>query len=325
MQFADEGDSHAELVDGEGEDDVKEDAAGSSSPKPRKPKNPTVAAPPPEPASLGVSSRGRQRKSVQAYVPPSPKKFEEEFIVEPGEGTELGEIENVRRHIDGINSVADEMKVAFHACYPHMKTGSTKNVIKRNIRAFSGYSDVKGQSELAREKLERYENSVLKQVCHIFDISVSGTKANLIDRIVEFCSKPTSSGRSSSSSSSSTKKRKSTSKSSKKSKSKSKDGDSDKPKRVNPFMLFSSEHRPKLMKKYSDVRKRSISDSFIFKRTLRCTSFLINHGCFLAFLLVQIKEIARKLGEMWRELSEKEQQEYKVRPQRPLRPANLVP
>jgi len=43
--------------------------------------------------------------------------------LQEGEGTELGEIENVKRRLDGVHAVDDTCKAAFIACYPNVKGG----------------------------------------------------------------------------------------------------------------------------------------------------------------------------------------------------------
>lgn len=222
--------------------------------------------------STGTSSRGRERKTTSVYVPPSPiKRVEQEFIIEAGKGVELGSIENIRRRLDATNAQSDEVKACFFACFPHMKGGHTKLVIKKHIRAFSGYSDVAAHSALASEKLDRYHGPILKLVAQILDISEGGTKAKLIQRITEFLSKPTASGHAykKASASGSTKKA-----------SKRKAGSEDKPKRApTSFMLFSNENRAEIRKQHPDM---------------------------------DIKDVARTLGEKWRALSEKEKQAWKV-------------
>ena len=77
-----------------------------------------------------------------------------------------------------------------------LNSGNTKDVIKKNLRAFSGY--VKGQekelAEKATERLERYHGDVLKHVCALLDISESGSKAKMIEHITTFLQNPKSSG-----------------------------------------------------------------------------------------------------------------------------------
>jgi hypothetical protein len=149
--------------------------------------------------STGVSQRGRERKAVQSFVPPTPTKLaKEEFVIEDGQGTPLGDIENIKRRMDTINAQDDILKACFLACYPTWKGrgGNTKDVIKKNLRAFSGY--VKGQekelAEKATERLERYHGDVLKHVCALLDISESGSKAKMIEHITTFLQNPKSSG-----------------------------------------------------------------------------------------------------------------------------------
>lgn len=271
-----------EAEDAEGEDAAA--AAGESTPKkarkPRVKAEPAAAAAAAAPVSAGVSQRGRERKQVQAFVPPTPTKEVEEFVIEKGVGTPLGDIENVKRRMDTINAQDDTLKAAFHACFPNWKGrgGNTKDVIKKNLRAFSGY--VKGQqSELAAsatERLERYHGDVLKHVCQLLDISESGAKAKMIEHITEFLKNPVASGHAYKGGSASAGSKRKSSGSAKK-----KGDKEDKPKRrPGAYFLFLSEHRERVTRE--------------------------NPG-------LKVTEISKKVGELWRALSDAKKQQYKER------------
>jgi len=207
--------------------------------------------------------------------------------VEEGEGTELGEIENVKRRLDSLHAVDETCKVAFMACFPTVKGlghgGNTKTEIKKNLRKFSGY--VKGTKkecgEKATEKLSKYHADALKHVCQLFDVSDNGTKAKLIERIIEFCEKPKSSGHSykgGNAASSAGTKRKTTSSSKKESKKDSKSG---KPKRaLTSFMLFSNDKRQSVIDANPDIK---------------------------------FNELGQKIGELWRNLSDSKKAVWKAK------------
>jgi hypothetical protein len=105
----------------------------------------------------------------------------------------LGDIPNIAKRIDLTKSTAIELKKLFSVLYPGAHVGHTKFVIKRNLRQFSGYTN-KTDSEIALKKLETIEPNILKQIGGLLDISISGSKQQLIIRIHEFLLKPFASG-----------------------------------------------------------------------------------------------------------------------------------
>lgn len=66
----------------------------------------------------------------------------------------------------------------------HVCVACVFQLIKKRIRAFSGYVLVKEHAELAEEKLQRFDTATLKAVAHMLEIGESGTKAKLIERII---------------------------------------------------------------------------------------------------------------------------------------------
>jgi hypothetical protein len=223
--------------EGEEEEDAPEEESKAEKKQatPRKPREKKEAKPAAAPVSAGTSSRGRERKSVQAYAPESPKHFSSDEIltVEEGPGTQLAEIENVKHRMDITHATEPEMKAMFHACFPHAKTGHTKKVVKANIRAFSGYPTAEADelAEAASARLEKNSTEILKLVAQMCDLSQSGTRAKLIEHIVDFLRRPKSSGGAFQGSTSS-KKRKSAG-------SKKKKSSPDKPKRpLTPYFVF---------------------------------------------------------------------------------------
>lgn len=73
----------------------------------------------------------------------------------------------------------------------------TKAIVKTHLREFSGFpaDRTKELQELSREKLESAEPAHIKLIALICDVSASGAKSLLIDRIVEFLVKPESTGK----------------------------------------------------------------------------------------------------------------------------------
>lgn len=185
---------------GEGGEDEEDESEEKKEKTPRKPraKKEAAATPAAAPASAGTSSRGRERKSVVAYVPQSPKfsQSDELLPVEAGPGTPLGEIENVKHRLDITHATDAEVKALFHAAYPNSKTGHTKKVVKANIRAFSGYPKAQADqlAEAAVVRLEKNSTEILRLVAQMCDLGHSAPRAKLIEHIVDFLRKPKSSG-----------------------------------------------------------------------------------------------------------------------------------
>lgn len=136
--------------------------------------------------------------------------------------------------------------------------------------------------ELATEKLDRYDGGMVKSVAFLCDVSPSGSKADVIARIVDFLTKPHVGGshaKHTGAVTGSGKKRKSSGSSS--SSKKKKERDPSAPKRkVSSFILFSQHQREKVKAKHPELA---------------------------------MKEVASKLGEMWRALPEAEKEQWKVR------------
>jgi hypothetical protein len=133
---SEEGETKAEDAEMEGGESQEEEKAKEK--KPRAPRAKKAEAPVSAPVEGERSSR--VRKATQVYVPPSPaKKSEEDFVIEEGPGTALGEIENIKHNLDKTQAIEAEVKLLFHCCFPHQRGGAAKGVVKKHIRAFSGY------------------------------------------------------------------------------------------------------------------------------------------------------------------------------------------
>ena len=70
--------------------------------------------------------------------------------------------------------------------------------MKKNLRKFSGVigdakkkeADIKKKAE----QLKKVDGKIIKKVLEVCDLQISGTKAESIDRLLAFLSKPESSG-----------------------------------------------------------------------------------------------------------------------------------
>jgi hypothetical protein len=146
--------------------------------------------------------------------------------------------------------------------------------VKQNILEFSGFvSD--SEISTATAKLESFENSLLSEFLSVLDLEVSGTKVQLVERLIEFLKKPAASGRGEPTKggkrkASSSKKEKKTTKTAKKAKSESKRGTSS-------FMLFCADER-------ADVVKQNPTAAFT--------------------------EIGKLLGERWRNANQSTKDKY---------------
>lgn len=69
--------------------------------------------------------------------------------------------------------------------------------IKKNLKTFNGFEFERdsGEFEKKRELLEKVTVGGLKQMCDVLDLERSGTKAVLIESILEFLLEPVDSGR----------------------------------------------------------------------------------------------------------------------------------
>jgi len=126
--------------------------------------------------------------------------------------------------------------------------------LKKHIRLFSGFPQGGEEKEelvsSLETKMNKWKNTDLKQIAHIFDLEVGGAKEKIVERIVAFLFKPESSGRSykkrkspSSSSSSKGKKKKET----KKKGTRSNTGPSG-------YLLWSNDNRERIKKDNKDAK-----------------------------------------------------------------------
>jgi hypothetical protein len=72
--------------------------------------------------------------------------------------------------------------------------GRQKLTIKKNLRKFSGLAG--GDAELRKkaEALKKMDGKLIKKVLEVCDLQLSGTKAETVDRLLAFLSKPEASG-----------------------------------------------------------------------------------------------------------------------------------
>lgn len=231
------------------------------------------------PATSAAEEKGRpsrDRKSVTKFTPATNVKEEKVIEIPEGKGTELGNIENVKRALDSLKSDDPLVKRIHTIIYG---VANKKAVVKKIIRQFKGVpkdseADFKAKF---KSRLERCEvGKDLKPICQVFDLEVSGNKEELSDRIIEFLLKPESSGReykgnvgkSSTKKAGAKRKKKST-------KKKSAKGEGEK--KPSGYMKFSMANRSKVKAKNPDAT---------------------------------FGEVAKLLGAMWHKLSSEEKAEW---------------
>jgi hypothetical protein len=139
-------------------------------------------------ASTPSRASTRERKPVKelynaSQVVSSSKAPEssEEFSIE-GSGLRLGSIDNVEKRLSLTKATEPEIIKLYAALFNRR---STKDVAKKHIREFSGFT-VQEQEEIAREKLNSADLHIIKLIAGLLDVTTSGSKSDLIDRIVKF-------------------------------------------------------------------------------------------------------------------------------------------
>ena len=110
-----------------------------------------------------------------------------------GKGQRLRDLENVEHRISLTRTTAPSLILLHRVLFPSHKAHPVKSSIKSHIRDFSGWTEPSEEEE-ARKRLDKREVKDLRALADILDVSSSGSKRDVIDRIVEFCQKPTGSG-----------------------------------------------------------------------------------------------------------------------------------
>ncbi|ENN83560.1 protein DEK isoform X1 [Dendroctonus ponderosae] len=138
------------------------------------------------------TSGKRERKNVQRFEEDVKKQETGKVEVEEGSGTALGEIPRVEASITRFKN--DDLKFLHRLLF---NVQGNKNLFKKNIRKFSGFAFDSDSDEHKKkvEFLKKTELKYLKTTCEILDLTKTGTKDDLVDRIMEFLSEPSDSGK----------------------------------------------------------------------------------------------------------------------------------
>ncbi|XP_035232868.1 protein DEK-like, partial [Stegodyphus dumicola] len=133
----------------------------------------------------------RARKKVERLeISFATSKEKQEIPV--GKGQKLGECPRIEFQIQR-NKLPD-LKPLHKILFNRVGSG---NEIKKNIRKFCGFTFEKNSQEYERKKavVEKLTAAILKHVCEVLDLERSGTKEEIVLRILEFLLNPKDSGK----------------------------------------------------------------------------------------------------------------------------------
>ncbi|XP_071043911.1 protein DEK isoform X2 [Parasteatoda tepidariorum] len=127
-----------------------------------------------------------ERLEVSFALPTKDKQIPE------GRGQKLGDCPRIEFQI-AKHSVAD-LKPLHRVLFNRQ---GTANDTKKNIRKFSGFPFQDGSSdfEQKKDKVQKFSIPVLKGICEILDIERSGTKEDIVMRLLQFLVCPKDSGK----------------------------------------------------------------------------------------------------------------------------------
>ncbi|GIY05388.1 protein DEK [Caerostris extrusa] len=116
----------------------------------------------------------------------------EKHEIKAGKGQKLGECPRIEHQIQktSIEDLKPVHKILFG------RVGSASQ-IKKSIRKFSGFPFGKSSSEFKRKRAfaEKLTANVLKRICEVLDLERSGSKEEIIKRILGFLLEPKDSGK----------------------------------------------------------------------------------------------------------------------------------
>lgn len=145
-------------------------------------------------APVQIMTGKRDRKKTERLVMKEmPKTPEKKFEVPVGKGLKLGEIAQVAYQLD--RTKAQDLKPLHKFLFGRIVKDLRDT--KKNIRVFSGFDFDKEDKEYSKREalLVRFTVEGMKELCTILDVEKKGTKDKMMDRIMEFCLNPQSSGR----------------------------------------------------------------------------------------------------------------------------------
>ncbi|RZC40689.1 DEK, partial [Asbolus verrucosus] len=136
----------------------------------------------------------RERKNVQRFNEEfsSDSKESSKIDIPNGSGTALGNIPRIDASISRFKN--DDMKL-FHRIL--FKTTGKSTMIKKNIKKFNGFDFKKDSDEYTKKvaSMHKCEVKQLKSICEMLDLQKTGSKDDIIERIIEFLLDPKDSGK----------------------------------------------------------------------------------------------------------------------------------
>ncbi|XP_054273897.1 protein DEK-like isoform X1 [Macrosteles quadrilineatus] len=138
----------------------------------------------------------RRSKVVERFKPIEPEEESKEVKIPEGKGKVLGEIERIEFNIQ--RAKPEDLKLLHRLCFG--KPGKAA-AVKKTLKKFNGFEynvdseEFKKKKEFVDKSFKKVTVVHLKNVCNILDIERSGSKDELIERILKFITCPVDSGK----------------------------------------------------------------------------------------------------------------------------------
>lgn len=109
-----------------------------------------------------------------------------------GSGTALGNIPRIDASISRFKN--DDMKLLHRILF---KSQGKSTMIKKNIKKFNGFDFKKDSEEYTKKvaSMSKCDLKQLKSICEMLDLQKTGSKDDIIERILEFLIEPKDSGK----------------------------------------------------------------------------------------------------------------------------------
>ncbi|KAJ8288455.1 hypothetical protein COCON_G00011140 [Conger conger] len=142
--------------------------------------------------STGEVIEGKRQKKTVQRLDFSVAKPKERVKIEQGRGDKLGDIMRVAYFIGKMK--VEDLKPLHKVMFDRPGAASS---VKKNIRQFSGFPfEANSQAYTKKkERIKKFTNALLKNMCYVLDLERSGTHDAKIDRILSFLLDPKMSGR----------------------------------------------------------------------------------------------------------------------------------
>ncbi|XP_008196366.1 protein DEK isoform X2 [Tribolium castaneum] len=136
----------------------------------------------------------RERKNVQRFNEEFPSETKEVVKVEipNGSGTSLGAIPRIDASISRFKN--EDMRLLHKILF---KLQGKVTMIKKNIKKFNGFEFKKGSEEYSKKvaSMTKCDVKQLKSICEMLDLQKTGSKDDIVERILDFLLEPKDSGK----------------------------------------------------------------------------------------------------------------------------------